>query len=322
MSSEALTIRKHSTKLLTIISKEEYAMFGKKVFVVLMVTLLSFCLAGPSAFGAAGWPEKIKVGLIPTEGGADIIKRFEPLMNHLEKTLGVRVEPFSASDYAGIITAMAHKHIDFAYFGPKSYVEASARANAQALALELNKDGAMGYYGILITKKGSGIKKLEQALNSGKTFAFTDPNSTSGCLVPSVLFYRDLNKPPEKLFKEVSFSGSHGASILAIKNSKIDVAATNNIDMDRMIEKGAVSEDDFNFIWRSELIPGAPMCGRKDLPESLKAAFTGALMSFNFDSKGLEKIQNGGYAPVDDKTYDVVRYMKRLKADLQKKKGN
>jgi phosphonate transport system substrate-binding protein len=217
---------------------------------------------------------------------------------------------------------MAHNHIDFAYFGPKSYVEASARANAEALALELNKDGAQGYYGIIIAKKGSGIDSLEKAIRNNRTFAFTDPNSTSGCLVPSVLFYRDLKTPPEELFKEVSFSGSHGASILAVKNGKVEVAATNNIDMDRMIEKGSVSAEDFEIIWRSELIPGAPMCGRKDLPESLKAAFTGALMSFNFDKEGIEKIQNGGYAPVSDKTYDVVRYMKRLKAQLQEEKGD
>lgn len=292
------------------------------VLIAAVLVVSSVMLFASPALAIQKWPEKIRVGLIPTEGGADIIKRFEPLMVHLKKTLQIEVEPFSASDYAGIITAMAHKHIDFAYFGPKSYVEASARANAQALAIELDKTGAHGYYGILITRKDSGIDTLEKALNSGKVFAFTDPNSTSGCLVPSVLFYRDLKTPPEKLFKEVSFSGSHGASILAVKNGKIDVAATNNIDLDRMAEKGAVSKDDFNFIWRSELIPGAPMCGRKDLPESLKAAFTGALMQFNFNKDGIQKIQNGGYAPVDDSTYDVVRYMKRLKADLQKKKGN
>jgi len=297
-------------------------MFTKRTATILIALILTVFIAGPAAFAVEKWPSKIKVGLIPTEGGADIIKRFKPLMDHFEATLGIEVEPFSASDYAGIITAMAHKHIDFAYFGPKSYVEASARANAQALALELDKSGAKGYYGVLISKKGSGIRTLDQAIKHNKTFAFTDPNSTSGCLVPSVLFYRDLKTPPEKLFKEVSFSGSHGASILAVKNSKIQVAATNNIDLDRMIEKGAVSKEDFNYIWRSELIPGAPMCGRKDLPESLKAAFTGALMSFNFNKMGIEKIQNGGYAPVDDSTYDVVRYMKRLKADLQKKKGN
>jgi phosphonate transport system substrate-binding protein len=294
----------------------------KRFQMVLTVVVCCVLALGTAAWSAPQWPDKIKVGLIPTEGGADIIKRFQPLMDHLEKVLEIDVEPFSASDYAGIITAMGHKHIDFAYFGPKSYVEASARANAQALAIELDKTGARGYYGIIITKKGSGIKTLDQAIKHDKNFAFTDPNSTSGCLVPSVLFYRDLKSPPEKLFKEVSFSGSHGASMLAVKNGKIEVASTNNIDMDRMIEKGAVSKDDFNIIWRSELIPGAPMCGRKDLPESLKASFAGALMSFNFDKAGIEKVQNGGYAPVDDSTYDVVRYMKRLKADLQKKKGN
>lgn len=295
----------------------------KNLFIrFITLTLAVLMLTSVSALAAKQWPEKIRVGLIPTEGGADIQVRFKPLIDHLEKKLGVKVEPFSASDYAGIITAMAHKHIDFAYFGPKSYVEASARANAEALALELNKDGAKGYYGIIITHKNSGITSLDQATDKSKTFAFTDPNSTSGCLVPSVLFYRDLKTAPEKLFKEVSFSGSHGASILAVKNRKVEVASTNNIDFNRMVEKGAVSRDDFNIIWKSELIPGAPMCGRKDLPESLKAAFTGALMAFNFEKQGLEKLQNGGYAPVSDATYDVVRYMKGLKAKLQKKKGN
>jgi phosphonate transport system substrate-binding protein len=295
----------------------------KRILTLAAVAMCGLSVLSPKpGFAAPEWPAKIRVGLIPTEGGADIVKRFAPLMEHLEIKLGIKVEPFSASDYAGIITAMEHKHIDFAYFGPKSYTEAAARANAEALVIELDKEGNPGYYGVVITKKDSGITTLEQAIKHDRTFAFTDPNSTSGCLVPSVLFYRDLKTPPEKLFKEVSFSGSHGASMLAVKNGKIEVAATNNIDLDRMIEKGAVSADEFNIIWRSELIPGAPMAGRKDLPESLKAAFTGAMMSFNYNKLGIEKIQNGGYSHVDDKTYDVIRYMKRLKEQIQRQQGN
>ena len=72
---------------------------------------------------------------------------------------------------------MAHKHIDFVYFGPKSYVEASTRANAQALAIEVDKSGAQGYYGVIITRKGSGIENLDQAVGNGHTFAFTDPKT-------------------------------------------------------------------------------------------------------------------------------------------------
>lgn len=288
----------------------------KRLMCQFLAVALLLCVSIPAVAGQQSWPDKIRVGLIPTEGGADIVKRFAPLLSHLEDTLGITVEGVSASDYAGLITAMSHKHLEFAYFGPKSYVEAADKAGAEALALELNKEGEAGYYGVMIVRKDSGIDSMEAC--KGKVFAFTDPNSTSGCLVPNILFSRDMEVKPESYFKEVKFSGSHGASILSVKNGAIDVAATNNIDLDRMCEKGQASMDDFRVLWQSELIPGAPMAARKDLPKSLKAAFTGALMQFNANTKGLEKLQNGGYAPADDTTYDVVRYLKRLKKQLAK----
>lgn len=292
-------------------------MFRKVALSVAAIMLLVAALAVPSFAAPKEWPSKIRIGLIPTEGGADILARFQPMIDHLQTTLGVEVEGFSASDYAGIITAMAHKHIDFAYFGPKSYTEASEKANAQALLLELNKQGLPGYTGIIITRADSDIKTLDES--KGRVFAFTDPNSTSGYLVPNVLFARDLKVRPEDYFKQVKFSGSHGASILAIKNGDIEVAATNNIDLDRMIEKGQVRQDEFRILWTSELIPGAPMAARRDLPESLKAAFAGALVMFNGNKAALNKLQNGGYAFADDTTYDIIRYLKRLKKELQAK---
>jgi len=285
---------------------------------VLFSVLVALSLVTPSV-GLADpgqWPEKVRLGLIPTEGGAAIVERFEPLVEHLRNVLGIQVEAVSASDYAGVVTAMAHKHIDFAYFGPKSYIEAAEKAGAEAVALEMSKEGGPGYYGIIIARKDSGIQSLEHA--KGRLFAFTDPNSTSGFLVPNVLFARDLKVDPEQYFKEVKFSGSHGASILAVKNGSIEVAATNNVDLDRMAEKGQASWEDFNVLWKSELIPGSPMCVRKDLPESLKAAFAGALMMFNRNKTGLEKLQIGGYAYADDATYDIIRYLKQLKTQLAK----
>ena len=289
----------------------------KKLAIIAMAALMLAAFSGLSLAAGPQWPDKIKVGFIPTEGGSDTLARFQVLTDHLHKVLGIEVEGFSASDYAGIITAMAHKHIDFAYFGPKSYTEAAEKANAQAIVMELDEAGRPGYTGILISKKGSGIKTIEDA--KGKLFTFTDPNSTSGFLVPNVLFARDMKVKPEEYFKEVKFSGSHGASILAVQNGSIDAAATNDIDMARMVEKGAVTLDDFNILWKSDLIPGAPMAARKDLPESLKAAFAGALLQLNGDKTVLAKLGNGGYGFCDDATYDIIRYLKRLKAELQAK---
>ncbi len=289
----------------------------KRVMLLLVLAAFMAVTVSPAMAKSIDWPSKVKLGVIPTEGAADSQARFEILAKHLENILGIEVEVFTASDYAGIITAMANKHIDFAYFGPKSYTEASEKANAEALVMEKDTSGQPGYSGIIIVRKDSGIDDMKQA--KGHTFAFTDPNSTSGFLVPNVLFARDMKVKPEEYFKEVRFSGSHGASILAVKNGGIEVAATNNIDMNRMIEKGSVAWDDFKVLWTSDLIPGAPMTARADLPTSLKAAFTGALLKFNEDKAGLEKLAIGGYAYSNDSTYDIIRYLKQLKKQLAKK---
>lgn len=291
-----------------------------KLFKTLTVAALVLAFALPGLASAAGhkdWPTTIKLGFIPTEGAADSAKRARPVAQRLEKDLGVKVEIFTASDYAGVITAMANKHIDLAYFGPKSYTEAAEKANAQAVVMELNKAKQPGYTGIIITRKDSGIMSMDQA--KGKTFAFTDPNSTSGFLVPNVIFARDMKIDPKKYFKEVKFSGSHGASILAVKNGSVQVAATNNIDLDRMIQKGSVASDEFTIIKSSDLIPGAPMAVRKDLPESMKVAIAGSLLRINDDPEALEILQNGGYIHTSDSAYDIIRYLKRLKKQLAQK---
>lgn len=293
-------------------------MFAKMMKVLIVSALvMAFALPGLANAGPKDWPTTIKLGFIPTEGAADSAKRARPIAKALEDNLGVKVKIFTASDYNGIITAMANKHIDVAYFGPKSYTEASKIAGAEAVVLELNKKGQPGYTGIIITRKDSGITNMEQA--KGKTFAFTDPNSTSGFLVPNVIFARDMKIDPKTYFKEVRFSGSHGASILAVKNGSIQVAATNNIDLDRMIQKGAVSMDELVILKKSDLIPGAPMAVRKDLPKSFKAAFAGAMLSINDDPEALVVLQNGGYAHTNDQNYDIIRYLKRLKKQLAKK---
>ncbi len=266
--------------------------------------------------GPEAWPKVVRLGVIPTEGGADSKLRFEPLRDHLEKTLGIKVEVFSAGDYAGVITAMAHQHIEFAFFGPKSYVEASERANAEVLAMELDEQGNPGYTPLIIARKGAGIQNLDAA--KGKTFAFTDPNSTSGCLVPTVLFSRDLKIEPQTYFGQVSFSGSHGASILAVKNGSIDVAATNDMDLGRMIEKGAVGQDDIVIIHRGTPLPGAAMACRKDLPASLKAAYLGALLTVQQHPEIMAKTKNGGYTVAKDADYDIARYLKQLQRQLER----
>lgn len=258
-----------------------------------------------TAAGREAWPEVIRVGLVPTEGGADTVKRFAPLRDYLTEQLDARVELKSASSYQGVITAMANDQLEFAWFGPKSYVEAARRANAEALVIELNPEGEAGYYGIFIVPADSPIQTLDDA--RGTRFAFTDPNSTSGCLIPSTILFDKFGEPAERFFREVRFSGAHGTSILQVAAGELDIAATNDLDFAKMIEKGAVQPDDVRVIYTSDLIPGAPVAARADVPESLKVAVREAMLSIKDHPEILLELQNGGYQPVTDKEYDIIR---------------
>ncbi|MDR3581258.1 MAG: phosphonate ABC transporter substrate-binding protein [Oryzomonas sp.] len=288
----------------------------KNVLKSVVALALAVCLPVAALAAPAGWPQKLTVGLIPTESSSHITDRYENLVKYLEKKLGIPVELKTSTDYAGVIAAMQFKHVDLAYFGPKSYAEASQRANAECFAMEVLEDGTQGYHGIIITKKGSGINSIKDA--RGKVWAFTDPNSTSGTLVPTVHFIKELRLDPEKYFSKVIYSGSHEASILAIKAGKVDIASTNDLDMDRGNGKFWNKDKDFNIIWTSKLIPGSNMAYRKDLPHSLKKALKEAFISYR-DKEGLKQLKLKGYVSVTDDVYDPIREQIEVKKQLTKK---
>ncbi len=268
------------------------------------------------AFAQDKWPEKLTFGVIPVAGSSSMKENFGPLTQYLEDQLGIEVEMKLAGDYTGIITGMQHKHIDFAYLGPKSYVEAARRANAEALVVEVDgESGLPGYRGTIITKKGSGLKTLADIKN--KKWAFTSSQSTSGTLVPTVMFSK-AGIDPKKYFSKVLYSGGHEASILSVKAGKVDAASTNNLDFNRGLGKHW-EKDQFNIIWTSQLIPGAPVAVVKTLPQSLKMALKGALVSYK-DAAGLKRLKNKGFIPGDDAVYDSIRELIKLKKQLKNKK--
>ncbi len=286
-----------------------------KMLLALLLTAALFCPAMVLA-KESNWPDKLVFGVIPTESSSNANERFEILVRYLEQRLGVPIEFRTSTDYAGVITGMQFKHVDFAYFGPKSYCEASKRAGAQAFAIEVLEDGTRGYHGVIITKKDSGLHTMAEL--KGKTWAFTDPNSTSGTLVPTVYFTQEMKINPEEYFSKVIYSGSHEASMLAVKSGKVDAASTNDLDMLRGDGKLWNMDQDFNILWTSKLIPGSPIAYRKDLPASLKKALKEAFLAF--DSKeGLAALKLSRYADVADADYNPIRDLIEVKKRLARK---
>jgi phosphonate transport system substrate-binding protein len=147
---------------------------------------------------------------------------------------------------------------------------------------------------------------------AGKTFAFNDPNSTSGYLVPSTFFLTEMGIDPKKHFSKVVFSGSHEASILAVANKKVEIASTNLPDLQQLTREGKAPRGAVRVIWVSRLIPNDPIVVRKDLPANLRQAVQESLITMRGrHPEAFKEIGAwvGGFVRADDGKYQVVREM-------------
>ncbi|KGG92006.1 phosphonate ABC transporter substrate-binding protein [Comamonas thiooxydans] len=263
-------------------------------------------------------PTELRVGLIPSEDAQAMMRASQQVMDQLAAKTGLKIKPFVANDYNGVIEAMRSGKIDVAYFGPFSYVLASQLANAEAFAIPVaKKSGKSSYNSIIISKKDKGLGAVPQL--QGKTFAFVDPSSASGHLFPKAGL-KGEGIDTDKYFSRVIFSGSHDASIMAVANGKVDAAAVADPIFQTAVAKGHVKAEDFQVIWRSKDIPESPMAWRKNLDEATKKKVAAALAEI----KGLpwgDRGELNGFAPTNDQAYDVVRQTaKALNLDLGKMK--
>jgi phosphonate transport system substrate-binding protein len=281
---------------------------------VLRLVLAPFLtlLASASLTQAADptWPKELTFALLSTESAPEVTRRWEPILAQLAKDLGVKVKHVMASDYRGTIEALKFKKAEIGHLGPKSYVEATNDnyANVEPVVQVRQANGALGYRSCLIVHADSDIFSPEDI--GGKTFAFNDPNSTSGYLVPMTMFLNEMGINPKQHFAKLTFSGSHEASILAVAHKKVEVASTNLPDVQQLTREGKVPRGALRVIWVSKLIPNDPIVVRKDLPESLRQAIQDSLAAMQ--EKHPEVFAEGGaflggFQKVDDAKSQVIR---------------
>src|SRR5262245_694708 len=293
----------------------------RNVKTVMAAMLVVLALAASARAQDPSWPKELTFALLSTENAAEITRRWNPIIAQLEKDLRVKVRSVTATDYRGTIEALKFKKAEIGHLGPKSYVEAATNnyANVEPVAQLQLANGSLGYRSCLIVHADSDIFSPEDL--AGKTFAFNDPNSTSGYLVPSAFFMMEMNIDPQKHFSKVIFSGSHEASILAVANRKVEVASTNLPDLQQLTRENKVPRGGLRVIWVSRLIPNDPIVIRKDMPASLRSAIQESLVSMK--SKSPETFKEigatvGGFVVADDGKYQVIRDLnettKRLKA--------
>jgi phosphonate transport system substrate-binding protein len=271
---------------------------------------------GPDGLAEAG---VLKVGIIPAEDGRAVVRQSKEVMDQISNALNMKTEIFVGSDYNATIEALRSNKVDVALMGAFGYVLATTQAPVDAFAVTVTAaSNSPDYHSIIIARKDEADLTSLDSLK-GHTFAFVDPSSTSGSLMPKAAMLDD-HIVPESDLKKVIYSGGHDASILAVAEGKVDAASVADRIYAIACAKKATDCDKLKVIWTSPSIPNDPLFYRKAISEGMKKkireAFYG-IKNLTFGEMGTV----ARFDPTTDKNYDVVRNIaKTLKLDLTKMK--
>jgi len=265
--------------------------------------------------------KELKIGLAGGENEADRLKNYECWRHYLEEQLDIPVKFYPASDVAGIIHGLLGKTLDYASVGPSAYAAMyiDDPDAVEPIITIKETDGSNGYKSAMYVRKDSNIFSIEDM--KGKSVAWSDPNTTSGYLVPSFeLHQRGIN--PSEFFSRTGFAGGHEQAIIAVLNGQYDAGATwvsgqGNVEegytrgvFRNMIKKGLLNMDELRVIWLSGFIMNGPHVIRKDLPNEFKDELINHNLNLkNIDEQCFKEITFGesqGFIKVDHKDYENI----------------
>lgn len=278
--------------------------------------LAAALLAAASFHATAADAPVLRVSAIPDEAPTELIRKFKPLGEYLQKQLSMEVKFVPVTDYPGTVEGLAAGHLDLVWYGGFTFVQARRRTGTAVPLVQREEDAR--FHSRFITRAGSGIQKLQDL--KGKTVAFGSPSSTSGHLMPRY-FLLQAGLDPEKDFAKVAFSGAHDATAKWVESGKVDAGALNESVWNKLVEEKKIDPArvisfhttpdfyDYNWTVRGDLDPR--------VAEKIRAAFL-ALDAANPEHRAILDLQRTRrFIPTKVENYAMIEQAARS-ADLLK----
>jgi phosphonate transport system substrate-binding protein len=262
--------------------------------------------------------ESLIIGVIPSLNQGRMQEAVDKLGKHLEEQVGIPVKIDVYPDYNAVVEAMNFGKVNMAYYGPLTYVIAHHESGAEAIMTQLVK-GDPFYYSYIVTHKDSPYENLEGLLEDSKdlTFAFGDPNSTSGSLIPSIELkdrgvYRGNN---DHDFKNVIFTGGHDATALAVENQQVDAGAIDSAIFDVLNETGKIDGEQYKIIWQSDKLFQYPWAV-KDVDAGTIEKIQEAFLQVK-DQEILDAFGASGFTKAQNSDYEAIRKAAEVEGRLK-----
>ena len=251
-------------------------------------------------------PMRAAVGgmLTPKEG----FTYYRDFLYYLEKKSGRPIEFVDKKSYAEINNLLETGDLDFAFVCSGPYVEGHDKFGLQLLvAPEVN--GKSVYYSLIIVNSDSPVRSFGEL--KGRTFAFTDPLSNTGTLVPTYMLAK-IKETPASFFKEHIYTNKHDISIKMVSDKLVDGAAVDSLVWEYMNKKRPDITSRTRIVEKSPPYGIPPVVVGKSVDPETKKILSDLFLRAHNDEEG-RKILKGmmidRFVPVSDQAYDSVREM-------------
>jgi phosphonate transport system substrate-binding protein len=263
--------------------------------------------ASPPATPQAG---TLRIAIAGVMSPSRTLDAYDQLLSYLGERLGVRVTVDQRSSYAEVNELLRTGQADLAFVCSRAYLEGKEQFGMRLL-LAPEVEGERVYYSYLIVPVSSTATSLADL--RGKVFAFSDPLSNSGKLVPEFQLFL-LGETPNSFFERYEYTGSHDDSILAVAEGLVDGAAVDSLVFDYVVDRNPEIGRRVKVIarWGPYGIP--PLVAAPGLDPAVERRVREALLGMADDPQGRRALDALGidrFVTIDDSAYDSIREMLR-----------
>jgi phosphonate transport system substrate-binding protein len=233
---------------------------------------------------------------------------YRELLDYIGRNAGLGIQLIQRKTYDEINALFFKGEIDLAFICTGPYAAAREKYGFEALATPQVR-GKPFYQSYLIVEKESPYQHLEDL--RGRVFAFTDPDSNTGTLVPRH-WLAQVGEAPETFFQKTVYTYSHDNSILAVAKGLVDGAAVDGHQWEYFQHFTPALTSRTRVIRKSEPYGSPPLVASERLPEDLKTKIRGILLAMHQEPEGreiLDKLLIDQFLAPREEWYETVRAM-------------
>lgn len=230
---------------------------------------------------------------------------YEAFRLYLEKHLGKRVEFIQNRTYAETNALVRSGDVTLALVCSGAYVAGRREFGMEALAVPV-VNGERTYRSLLIVPAGSTAQTWEDLRH--KTFAYTDPLSNTGRLVPAYVISQK-GEAAESYFKDFIFTYAHDRSIRAVADGLVDGAAVDSLVYEWMARDSPFLTAKTRVIWESSPFGINPFVVNPNIDPAVRRELLSLLLGMNNDEEGrsvLAQLGIDGFSLPDPGAYEGI----------------